>query len=271
VELPVALGQYLAHAHVTQIILGMALVMARVLPLTLIAPFLGGDLVEAEVKIGIGITLSMILYPIAAAGHPIPVFALPFVGLLIKEVALGGAIAFTVSLIFDAARAAGTFVDTMSGANMATAMVPQIQQQASLFADLQFQMTVVLFLTLNGHHIVIESLAESFNQIPIDRYPTLQAGSWAFFEMIIREGAHLLVVGLALAAPAGASVFLVDVALGLVNRVAPQVQVYFMSMSMKPLVVVFVMLSAIDLFSAEVVHQFGHSLAAMRHVVELLR
>jgi flagellar biosynthetic protein FliR len=271
VDLPAALGDLFAKYNFTQLLLQMALVMGRVLPITLIAPFMGGEMVEPEVKMGIGITLSLILYPMVAAGHPVPIFAFPFIGLLVKEVALGGALAFTVSLIFDAARAAGTFVDTMSGANMATAMVPQIQQQASLFADLQFQMAVVLFLTLNGHHIVIASLAESFHDIPIDGYPRLAMGTWPFFELMLREGAHLMLVGFALAAPAAASTFLVDVSLGLVNRVAPQIQVYFMAMSIKPIVVVFIMLTAIDLFSDELVHQFAHSLASMQHVVGLLR
>jgi flagellar biosynthesis protein FliR len=205
----------------------------------------------------VGITLSMILYPLVGAGQVVPIFAFPFMGLLIKEVAIGGVIAFMASMIFEAARSAGTFVDTMSGANQATVMVPQIQQQASLFADLQFQIAVVLFLCLNGHHVVITALADSFLLIPINGYPHFAHGTWPFFDLIIRSCAHLMIVCVALAAPAAAATFLTDVALGLINRVAPQIQVYFLSMSVKPVMTVLLMLFAIHVFMNELGHQFA--------------
>lgn len=266
-----ALSHLFGQLNFTELLLQMALVMGRVLPLTLITPFMGGELVQSEVKLGVGITLSLILYPLVGAGRPVPIFAFPFMALLIKEVAIGGVIAFTASLIFEGARAAGTFIDTMSGANMATVMVPQIQQQASLFADLNFQFTVVLFLALNGHHVVITALADSFDLIPINGYPHFAHGTWPFFELMLRTTAHLMLVCVALSAPAAAATFLSDVALGLVNRVAPQIQVYFMSMSIKPVATVFIMLLALAMFSDELARQFGFMLDDVKRAALLMR
>jgi flagellar biosynthetic protein FliR len=255
----------------TRVLLQLALIMGRVLPITLIAPFLGGELVQSEVKIGVGITLSLILYPIVSTTEQFPISAFLFIGWLTKEVAIGGAVAYICSMIFEAARSAGTFVDTMSGANQATVMVPQIQQQASLFADLQFQMTVVLFLTLNGHHIVISALADSFHSIPILGYPHFSNGTWSFIDLMMRSTAQLLVLCVALAAPAAAATYLTDVALGLVNRVAPQIQVFFMSMSIKPIVVVFMMLAALDTFSDTLTNHFVSALVEMKRTLELMK
>lgn len=264
------LGELLGKANFTQVLLQMALVAGRVLPTTILAPFMGGELVQAEVKLGIGLLLSMILYPFVE-GQTVPMVAFPFVGLLVKEVAIGGAIAFAASMMFETARSAGTLVDTMSGANMATAMVPQLQQQASLFADLQYQMAVVIFLTLDGHHVVINTLADSFATVPINGYPAMRAGTWPFFDLAMRSTAHLLTVAVMLAAPAGASTFLTDVSLGLVNRVAPQIQVYFLAMSLKPIVTVFMMMAAITYFSDTLVHEFALMLGDVRRTVLLLR
>ena len=106
-----ALSHVLGQINFTEVLLQLALVMGRVLPLTLIAPFMGGELVQSEVKLGVGITLSLILYPVVGAGRPVPIFAFPFMALLIKEVAIGGVIAFVASMIFEGCRAAGTFID----------------------------------------------------------------------------------------------------------------------------------------------------------------
>jgi flagellar biosynthetic protein FliR len=265
-----ALSHLLGQVNFTLILLQLALVMGRVLPMALLAPFLGGDLVQSEVKLGVGITLSLILYPLVGAGQPVPLFAFPFMALLIKEVALGGVLAFMASMIFEAARAAGTFIDTMSGANQATVMVPQIQQQASLFADLQFQFAVVLFLAMRGHHVVITALADSFDLIPINGYPHFVHGTWPFFELVLQTTGHLMVVCVALSAPAAAASFLSDVALGLVNRVAPQIQVFFMSMSIKPVMTVLVMLLAVHVFSDELAHQFGLMLDDVKRTAMLM-
>ncbi|WP_139709013.1 flagellar biosynthetic protein FliR, partial [Aeromonas allosaccharophila] len=73
-------------------------------------------------------------------------------------------------------------------------------------------------------------------------------GPWPFFDLMIRVFADLLRVSLALAAPAMLATFLTDVALGAINRVAPQIQVFFISMSVKPLVsvlLVFLVLGAL--------------------------
>jgi flagellar biosynthetic protein FliR len=265
------LSHYLGGIAFTQVLLEMALVMGRVLPLTLIAPFLGGELVQSEVKIGVGITLGMILFPLVGSGVPVPPMAFPFITLLLKEVAIGGAVAFISSLVFEACRAAGTLVDTMSGSNLATALVPQIQQQASLFADLQFQLAVVMFLTLNGHHVVITALADSFRVVPINAYPQLSQGGWPLVQMLLTSTAQLMLMAVALAAPPALAIFLADVTFGLINRVAPQIQVFFLSMSVKPVIAVFITLTSLTVAMDVMGQDFGRLVADVDQAVGLLR
>ncbi len=89
-------------------------------------------------------------------------------------------------MIFEAAQMAGTLIDTMAGTTMAQVMVPQIQQQVSLFSSLKIQLAVVLFLTLNGHHLVIAAFADSLTTIPLDQFPKFSGGMWSFFDLMIR-------------------------------------------------------------------------------------
>jgi flagellar biosynthetic protein FliR len=252
----------------SNVLLIWALIMGRVLPLILLAPFIGGEIVPTQVKLGVGIALSLLLYPFLSE-TVIPPGPISFVLLLLKEVFIGTAIAFAASMAFDAARSAGTLVDTLSGANMATVFVPQIQQQATLFADFKFQLTIVMFLAINGHHIVLQALFESFKAIPLNGWPHFGHGFWPFFDMMIRLSAELVLVSIALAAPAAIAAFTTDISLGLINRVAPQVQVFFISMAVKPMVVTFITLSALVVLYERIFTMFRVMLVHVRDVVTL--
>jgi flagellar biosynthetic protein FliR len=255
-------------ANFSQVLLIWALLMARVLPLILIAPFIGGDLVPAQVKMGIGIAFSFMLYPFVA-DTPIPPGSIAFMLLMLKETFIGTTIAYLASFAFDGARAAGTFVDTVSGANMATVLVPQIQSQATLYSDFKFQLTIVVFLGLNGHHVVIQALFTSFQSIPLNAWPRFGHGFWPLFELVIRMSADLMVVAVALAAPATVATFITDVALGLVNRVVPQIQVFFISMSIKPMLVAMMTLSALVVLYERILSMFHIMLGHIHRAIFL--
>jgi len=256
------------HADVSHVILIWALLMARVMPLLVLAPFIGGGLVPSEVKFGVGIAFTLMLYPFVADTH-IPPGTIAFVLLMAKEIFIGTTVAFLASMAFDAARSAGTFIDTMSGANMATVYVPQIQQQATLFADFKFQLAIVIFLALNGHHVVIETLFLSFKAIPLNGWPTFAHGFWPLFDSVIRLTADLLMVAVGLAAPAAIATFLTDLTLGLINRVAPSIQVFFISMAVKPLVATVLSLAALLVVYERLMSVFRLMLEHVKHAVFL--
>lgn len=256
------------RASFSNALLTFALVMGRIMPLILFAPFIGGSLVPAQVKMGVGMVLSALVYPFVAQ-TALPASAVAFTLLLVKEIFVGYVLAYTASFAFEAARSAGTLVDTMAGANMATVFVPQIQQQASLFADLKFQITILLFLALGGHHLVIQALAESFATIPLKGWPGFAHGLWPLFERVLRVSGDLFVVAVALAAPASIAAFMTDLSLGLINRVAPQIQVFFISMAVKPLVVTAITLAALTVLFDRMSGMFRAMLEGVRQAIFL--
>ncbi|HEX8704835.1 MAG TPA: flagellar biosynthetic protein FliR [Myxococcaceae bacterium] len=259
------------QTNLSLVIFTVGLLMCRVMPVLIFSPFLGGEVVPTEVKMGIGITLSIVMFPVVADRMgALPTTALPFIALLLKEIFIGVSLAFIVNLIFEAARVAGTLTDTMAGSNNAQLYVPQIGQQVSLFSSLKVQLAVVLFLTLDGHHIVIEALADSLVAIPLDGFPRFSQGAWPFFDLTIRVFADLLAISLALAAPTMLATFLTDLALGAINRVAPQIQVFFISMAIKPLVSVLIASLALYLLMKRFQTEFITMLAALKAALRYL-
>lgn len=260
-----------SRANFSAAIFTVALLMCRVMPVLIFSPFLGGEVVPTEMKMGVGLTLSIVLYPVVeASARTIPLSAVPYIALMAKEVFIGFSMAFVVNTVFEAARVAGTLVDTMAGSNNAQLYVPQIGQQVSLFSNLKIQLAVVLFLTLDGHHLVIQALAESLEFIPLDGFPRFSQGPWPFFDLIIRIFADLLRVSLALAAPAMLATFLTDVAMGAINRVAPQIQVFFISMAIKPLVSVLLAFLVLGALMTRMQHELKGMLVMLNQALRLL-
>lgn len=257
--------------NLTLVILTIALLLCRILPLIVLSPALGGEAVPQQVKIGLGVTVAIVMFPaVAPRMQYIPVGAVAYVCLMLKELFIGIALAFVTDAVFQAAHIAGTFIDTMSGAAMAQVMVPQMKEQVTLFSSLNMQLAIVLFLTLDGHHVVIAALADTFKTIPLDGYPKFSSGMWPFFDEIMKVFSSTFEVGLAIAAPIFIATFLTDLALGMINRVAPQVQVYFISMQIKPVVVILMALVSIHVLLSRMQSDFGHMLAYLKDALRLL-
>jgi flagellar biosynthetic protein FliR len=255
----------------TQVLLAFALLLSRILPAVILTPFLGGESVPSEVKLGLGLMIGLVLFPaISAQVKDVPISAAVFLALMLKELFIGLALSIVIGMVFEAAHMAGGFIDTIAGTNQAQLMVPMIQHQTTLFADLQLQLSIVMFLLVGGHHLVIQSFGDSLAMIPLDQFPRFHGGFWPFFELILRISGDMLRIGLALASPVLLAGFMTDFALGMINRVAPQVQVFFVSMQIKPAVAILIMVSATHIIMNRTLGEFGGMFRWLAQALRLL-
>lgn len=255
----------------TVVMLGFALLLARILPVFILTPMIGGDTTPTEVKLGLGVLIGMVCFPgLQSSLGLIPTGPIMFIGCLVKELFIGFSISFIVGIVFDAAQVAGQLMDNMAGTNMAQIMVPSIQQQVSLYASLKLQLFITLFLTMNGHHMVINAIADSVIAIPLETFPKFSHGFWPFFDMVSRVFSDMMRISMALAAPVLLATFLTDLALGMINRVAPQVQVFFVSMQIKPAVAVLVVFTSVHLIMTRVVVEYGKMFQWVNKAILLL-
>lgn len=256
----------------THILMAMALLLLRILPTIILTPIIGGETSPTEVKLGLGLIIALVIFPgVADRITTLPVNdPITFLVLLLKELFVGYSIAFIVGRVFDAAAAGGQLMDNMSGTNSAQIQVPSIGQAVSLYAALKLQIFITLFLTLDGHHLVIYAIGESFQTIPLEGFPLFSHGVWPFFDLIMRVFGDLLRVALAISAPVLLATFLTDIALGMINRVAPNVQVFFVSMQIKPAVTVLILFTSLHLILLRGREEFGHVFAVLRKAIWLL-
>jgi flagellar biosynthesis protein FliR len=228
-------GAISEQVDLTRTIVIFALVMARLMAIITLVPFLGGKNAPTEAKMGIGIVLTLIIWPtvLSRMTGDVPLNALGFTLMMMKETFVGLVIGFTASKVFYTVEVAGQLIDILRGSNQIQLQVPQIEERSSAFGAMQFQMLLALFLALRMHEPFIVSLFESFEAIPINEFPHFQAGFESFVAYTARITSDILNIAVLLAMPVGIMTLIAETTFGLMNRVAPQINAYFMAMPAK--------------------------------------
>jgi flagellar biosynthetic protein FliR len=226
-----------------------ALSIARLLPIFFLVPYLGGKNVPAPAKLGLVLSFALILSPTTSAEVAAEAALLSTVDLVllaIKEALVGTVIAFLAALVFYAVQMGGSLIDTVRGQTMATALSPTLPERSSHTSAFTVFLLIVVFLAIDGHHLLIRALAESFEMIPITRFPAIAGTINAMFFAVVRLTGEFFVIGLAFALPVLATVLLVDLALGIINRTAPEIHLFFLGMPVKAMVGIIVLLIALS-------------------------
>lgn len=216
--------------------LTFALVMGRLVPCVILAPFLGGKSTPAEIKMGMVMMLAIVVYPFVHSNlqYKVPDEPLGFMGAFLREIFVGLSIGIVSEHVFYAIEMMGRFIDTARGSNMAEVMVPQMEGRATPLGDIYYQYTICLVFALGGHRVYIDSVAMSYQTFPL-----LKPINWAsqgfllYIDAVLRMGGDIMLIAVGLSLPAVAATFIIDCVFGLLNRVAPQLNAYFMAMPVK--------------------------------------
>lgn len=245
---------------------------ARFVSFILIVPFFGGQVVPSQVKVATATALVIIAYPSLLAelptdGSPLGFGALGFVGLLAKEVFVGFTLGFVAALVFEAVAVAGRIADFQRGSTMAELFSPQLQERVSELGQFKLQLAIVVFLTTGAHRFFISALVRSFEFIPAMRFPKIEAGWTPAAEFMTVITGSVLSIGVQLAVPVVVTLLLTDLFFGLINRVAPQINVFFLSMPVKMWVGIFVVLMALPYLIARFVDYFDMSYEAFEFMI----
>ncbi len=193
-------------------------------------PVLGSGAIPARVRLGVGIMLALVLVPmdtLSAALSPIPLG--PFLMAIGLEVATGLLGGFVVRLAFSTLQMAAGFMSLLSGFSAGRFLNPTLDIQGSALDQFYLLTATTIFVLFNGHHQLIIGLSRIFDLVPLGTF---------VFDVIGRDKLIALTVGmwasaLQISLPIVAAMFLVDLALGLVARAAPQIQVFFIGAPLK--------------------------------------
>ncbi len=250
-------------------ILLAALVTARMGPLVMLVPFLGGKAAPAQVKVGLALVLTILVYPaVWLATSTVPDSPIVVAALLVKEVGVGAMLGFVTALVFYATRMAGRVIDTSRGETKATAMVPQTKTQASVTGNFLVQLFIVVFMATGGHRFFLAALTRSFIHIRPHEFLTVRGRGEAIAFGLAELATEAIGIAVLLAFPVLAAILLTNIFLALVNKAAPQINVFFLGMPLKALVGIAVVLFALDALAARFLDE---AIGYFEHLLELIR
>ena len=200
----------------------------RIAGMMLFAPLFGSARIPRRVRVLLAVVLAMSVTPgLPPAVLPGTLWAVT--AGIAGEMAFGLAMGMIMSFTFIAAQWAGEIVGQQMGFNLSEVFDPQFGAQGSIIGDMYFMLTLVIFLTLGGHHVMLRGLRASF-----DRFEMLTLGvDGSLFETLIGFFMEATVIAIRLAAPMLMTMLVVDLALGLVGKMMPQLNVMAMGLSLR--------------------------------------
>jgi type III secretion protein T len=212
-------------------VLSIAVIMPRIAAAFLALPYFSSDTIPPLVRNTFFVSLSLAVMPLVLE-DPRPIaLGVDLIPLLVKELFIGVAIGFTFGIIFWALEGAGQVIDAKIGTNTAQLVDPLTGHQTTLIGAYLGRLAGYVFAAFGGLQLFFELLMSSFQVWPVlDPMPSLPAIGALFF---IGRFDELMRLVLLLAAPVLCVLTLVEVGLGFVNRYAPQLNVFTLSMSLK--------------------------------------
>ncbi|MGL1931438.1 MAG: flagellar biosynthetic protein FliR [Desulfotalea sp.] len=203
------------------------IVLSRVAGFTSAIPVFSTGQTPIQVKIGLAVGCSLVLYPVMAPAIIITEeLSLPeFMLLGVGEVLVGIAIGFIAKMIFTAIEFGATVIGYQMGFAAANVYDPQGERQISLLSQFQNTFAILIFLAIDGHHIFLQTAAMSYDYLPPGQFN--YAGNAVPY--IIELASHMFQLGLQFSAPVLAVLLLSGLSLGILARVFPQLNVFMLS------------------------------------------
>jgi type III secretion protein T len=251
---------------VGNLIMALGLTLPRIAGAFLMLPLLTAETVPATVRNSFMVSLAIVALPIALAGIPASSMnALQWVPIVLKEIFIGISIGFCFGIIFWAIGAAGNVVDTQVGLGMAAVFDPVQGHQTSIHGDFLSRVATWLFMASGAFLVFLDLLLSSYSLWPVtDWYPTLKPQGMELFVGHFRYFATALLV---LAAPAMVLLLIIDLAFGMVNRYAPQLNVFALTLPIKAWIATAVFLLLLGVYIEIVLDRLG----ANRGLLDLLQ
>jgi type III secretion protein T len=246
----------------------VALVLPRIVSAFGILPLLTARDVPALVRNSFFVSLAVLIYPLAASVPGAGLGPLAWPMIVMKEVLIGLYLGFVFSAVFWAVSAAGNLIDTKVGSNFASVLDPIQGHQTSLTGELLSQLAAWLFMASGAFTLFIDLLMSSYTIWPIGRMlPPLRAAAQ---ELVIGEFSSLLTTALLLSAPALVVMSLLDLALGLVNRYAQQLNVFSLTLPLKAWVSTWIVLLSLGSFVTVVLHRLFENKGLLQQLHRVL-
>jgi flagellar biosynthetic protein FliR len=212
----------------TSELIALLLVSARLFAWMLVAPPIATAGVPPTIKTVLSVGLALAIVPQARADAP-AAQVIPVTGSLLEQLLIGAALGFLTRLLFTAVEMAGGFLDLFGGFSLSAAYDPISATMTSVYGRFYGLLATTLIFATNAHLIIFGGFLKTFSTVPLNATISLSR----LDTMLTRTVPEMFVSALQIAGPLLVVLFIADLALGVLNRIAPQLNAFTMSFPIK--------------------------------------
>lgn len=231
------------------------LVLSRVAGIFAALPVFGGKRLPLRIKVVVIVMITLVCFPtlsITAPETPPDAFSLALLAL--SELMVGLTLAFITQIIFAAVEFSGQIIGMQMGFTISSIIDPSQGIQSQVMSVIQTLFATLMFLSLDIHHLFIRAIIDSFKVIPL--------GGWhlngALINFLVIRTADIFIIGIRLAAPVMVALLLTTVALGIMARAFPQMNVFMISMPLNVGLGLIILGATLSIFFHVLEVSFGH-------------
>lgn len=174
----------------------------------------------------------MVVFSASGTGITIPQ-DFSYILLIMREVLIGLLLGFIGYLMFMAIQTAGSFIDIQIGFGIANVIDPMTGTSAPILGNFKYMIALLMFLSMNGHHHLLDAIVYSYKWIPMNNDLFLRMVDGSLSEFLVRTFAQSFVLAFQMSAPLVTALFLTDVGLAFLARTAPQYNVFVIGVPLK--------------------------------------
>lgn len=195
--------------------------LTRVLAVIATAPFWSSTAIPRRMRLMLGLAIAIGLTPMLPPMPSVSPFSGQGTWILVQQLLIGAGMGFAMRVVYSAVEIAGELIGLQMGLGFATFYDPTNSAQTPVITEFVSLLALLVFLALNGHLLYVATLAQSFTAIPVS-LTALGADSWL---TLVRLGSRMFAAGLLLALPVVVALIITNLALAVLTRAAPQLNI----------------------------------------------
>ncbi|SDG98342.1 flagellar biosynthetic protein FliR [Alteribacillus persepolensis] len=242
------------------------LVLIRVIAFFTSMPLFTYRTIPASFKVGLAIFFAFIM--MFTLDAPSLEMNSTYILLIFKEMLVGLSIGLLAGMMVYAVQVAGMFLDIAFGFLVANVIDPQTGAQSPLMGGYLYTLTLLFLLAVDGHHLMMDGMYYSYQFIPIEQL-TLPFGEEAVAQHVLSAFSTMFMIAFQMSFPIVGSLFLIDVALGMMSRAVPQMNVFVVGLPLKIFAGLPLLALTMPAFFMAADHLFDEMFTAMRTLMEL--
>lgn len=242
------------------------LIFSRVVSVLWLLPVFSSRAISVPFKAGVSLLIAYLLFDSIGVHRSFSNDPYLLFLVIMKEVFIGLAIGFSVKMLFMAVNVAGEIIAIQSGFSFARFMDPLSMTQATVIEQLKNLLAMMLFLAMDAHHILVRAVVASFRDVPIGSV-TIQE---SFCQFLITISGRVFVTGFKIGAPIIVTLMFVEIALGMLSRMIPQINIFIEGVPLKILITVIMFSFSLGVIVPVIVNMFKGMDGEMLRIFRLM-